>query len=85
MDSSYRVMICIRLLKCMDVTMVISKGWRNSEDNKTFTQVLLKNPTYYFSSRDVSHPVRMLSQTVLAADPGLDTVTSSFDDALWIS
>ena len=28
----------------------------------------------------------MFSQTVLAADPGLDTVTSSFfDDALWIS
>ena len=29
-------------------------------------------------SSDVSHPVRMFSQTVLAADPGLDTVTSSF-------
>ena len=43
--------------------------------------------TIYFGSSDVSHPVRMFSQTVLAADPGLDTVTSSFffDDALWIS
>ena len=27
---------------------------------------------------DVSHPIRMFSQTVLAADPGLDTMTSSF-------
>ena len=29
-------------------------------------------------SSDVSHPIRMFSQTELAADPGLDTVTSSF-------
>ena len=39
-----------------------------------------KNPTYYFFSSDVWHPVRMFSQTVLAADPGLDTLTSSFFD-----
>ena len=34
---------------------------------------------------DVSHPIGMFSRTKLTADPGFDTVTSSFDDALWIS
>ena len=45
----------------------------------------LEKSTFTILSSDVLHLNRMFSQTVVIADLDLDIVTSSSDDALWIS